>query len=130
MSKIMNSANGVKSYVLERVSISCPTCCTRHDLPKTTGKKLYVTVSEYMSGDHVGTMRELFDTVFANVNITVTQGILEYSTWVWKIDYREIKVITLIIELCERFTILIKLQMKVKIISPVWRIPSEYISAI
>ena len=32
MGEIMNSPNGVKSGVPERVSISCPTCCTRHDL--------------------------------------------------------------------------------------------------
>ena len=31
----MNSEKGVKSGVSERVTISCPTCGTRHDLPKT-----------------------------------------------------------------------------------------------
>ena len=31
MGKIMNSPKGVKSGVPERVSISCPTCGTRHD---------------------------------------------------------------------------------------------------
>ena len=46
MSKIMNSPKGVKSDVPERVSHSCPTCGTRHDLPKTTGNQSYVTVSE------------------------------------------------------------------------------------
>ena len=34
MSKIMYSQKVVKSGVPERVSVSCPTCVTRHDLPK------------------------------------------------------------------------------------------------
>ena len=38
---IMNSPNGVKSGFLERVSISCPTCGTRHDLYKITGNQSY-----------------------------------------------------------------------------------------
>ena len=42
----MNSPKGVKSGVPERVSISCPTCGTRHDLPKITGNQSYVPVSE------------------------------------------------------------------------------------
>ena len=42
----MNSPNGVKSNVLERVSISCSTCGTRHDLHKITGNQSYVTVGE------------------------------------------------------------------------------------
>ena len=46
MSKIMNSPKGAKAGVLERVSISCPTCGTHHDLHKTTGNQSYVTVSE------------------------------------------------------------------------------------
>ena len=46
MNKIMNSPKGVKSGVPERVSHSCPTCGTRHDLLKTTGNQSYVTVSE------------------------------------------------------------------------------------
>ena len=48
MSKIMNSpkARGVESGVPERVSISCPTCGTRHDLPKITRNQSNVTVSE------------------------------------------------------------------------------------
>ena len=45
MGEIMNSPKGVKSCVPERVSISCPTCDTRHDL-LITGNQLYVTVSE------------------------------------------------------------------------------------
>ena len=45
MSKIMKSPKGVKSGVSERVSISCPTCGTRHDLLKTTGNQSYVTQS-------------------------------------------------------------------------------------
>ena len=32
MSKTMNSPNGAKSGVMERVSIVCPTCGTRDDL--------------------------------------------------------------------------------------------------
>ena len=47
MGQIMNSPKGVKSGVLERVSISRPIACgTRHDLPKITGNQSYVTVSE------------------------------------------------------------------------------------
>ena len=46
MGKIMNSPKGVKLGVLERVSISCPTCDTRHDLSNTTGNQSYVTVRE------------------------------------------------------------------------------------
>ena len=46
MGKIMNSSNGVKSGVPERVSISCPTCGTHHDLPKTTGHQSSATVGE------------------------------------------------------------------------------------
>ena len=42
----MNSEGGVKSGVPERVSISCPTWGTRHDLPKTTGNQSCVTVGE------------------------------------------------------------------------------------
>ena len=54
------------------------------------------------------------------------QGILEYYYLsMEKIDYREIKVITLVIESCEKFNILIKLQM-VKIISPFWSICSVF----
>ena len=34
MGEIMNSAKGVKSRVPERVSISCPTFGTHHDLLK------------------------------------------------------------------------------------------------
>ena len=37
---------GEKSGVPERVSISCPTCVIRHDLPQITGNQSYVTVSE------------------------------------------------------------------------------------
>ena len=36
MGKIMNSPNGVKPGILEKVSIPCPTCGTRHDLRKQT----------------------------------------------------------------------------------------------
>ena len=32
----MNSKKGVKSCVPDRVSISCPTCGTRHDLHEIT----------------------------------------------------------------------------------------------
>ena len=46
MGEIMNSPKGVKSCVPERVSISCPTCGTRHDLSQITGNHLYDTVSE------------------------------------------------------------------------------------
>ena len=46
MGEIMNSPKGVKSGVPERVSSSCPTCGTRHDLPLITGNQSYVTVSE------------------------------------------------------------------------------------
>ena len=53
------------------------------------------------------------------------QGILEYYYLVWKIYYMEIKVIMLVIESFEKFTILIKLQM-VKIISPFWSICSIF----
>ena len=35
MGDIMNSPKAVKSGVAERVSISCPTCGTRHDLQNT-----------------------------------------------------------------------------------------------
>ena len=38
MGEIMNSPKGVKSGVPERVSISCPTCGTRHDLHKNNWK--------------------------------------------------------------------------------------------
>ena len=37
----MNSQKGVKSGVPERASISCPTCGTRHDLPKITGNQSF-----------------------------------------------------------------------------------------
>ena len=37
---------GVKSGIPEIVGISCPTCGTRHDLPKITGHQSYVTVGE------------------------------------------------------------------------------------
>ena len=47
MGEIMNSPKGVKSDVPERVSISCHTCGTRHDLPQITGSQSYVTVSEH-----------------------------------------------------------------------------------
>ena len=46
MGEFMNSIKGVKSGVQERVSITCPTCGTRHDLPKITGNQLLVTVGE------------------------------------------------------------------------------------
>ena len=46
MGEIMNSPEGVKSCVPERVSISCPTCGTRHDLHQITGNQPFVTVSE------------------------------------------------------------------------------------
>ena len=46
MGEIMNSPNGVKSGVPERVRIFCPTCGTRHDLPQITGNQSYVTVSK------------------------------------------------------------------------------------
>ena len=46
MGETMNSPKGVKSGVPERVSISCPTCGTRHDSRKLTGNQLYVTVGE------------------------------------------------------------------------------------
>ena len=39
MGEIMNSPKGVKSCVPEKVIISCPTCGTRHYLPKTTGNQ-------------------------------------------------------------------------------------------
>ena len=42
MGEIMKSATEVKSCVPERVSISCPTCGTRHDTKNTS----YVTVCE------------------------------------------------------------------------------------
>ena len=44
MGEIMNSPKGVKSGVPERVSISCTTCGTRHDLRQITGNQSYVTV--------------------------------------------------------------------------------------
>ena len=37
MGEIMNSPNGVKSSVPERVSISCPTCGIRHHSAIITG---------------------------------------------------------------------------------------------
>ena len=46
MGEIMNSPKGVKSGVPERVSISCPTCGTRHDLPNITGNQSHLTVNE------------------------------------------------------------------------------------
>ena len=46
MGEIMNSTNGVKSDVPERVSISCPTYGTRYDLPRITRNQSYVTVSQ------------------------------------------------------------------------------------
>ena len=46
MGEIMNSPTGVKSGVPERVSISCPTCATRHDSLQLTGKQAYVTVAK------------------------------------------------------------------------------------
>ena len=42
----MNSPKVLKSVVPERVSISCPTCGTRHDLRILTGKQSHVTVNE------------------------------------------------------------------------------------
>ena len=42
MGEIKNSTKGVKSGVPERVSISCPTCDTRHDLLQITGNKSYL----------------------------------------------------------------------------------------
>ena len=42
----MNSTTGVKSGVPTTVSISCPTCGTRHDLPLITHNQSYVTVSD------------------------------------------------------------------------------------
>ena len=46
MGEIMNSPKGVISGVPERVSISCSTCGTHHDLLKLTGNQSYVTVGE------------------------------------------------------------------------------------
>ena len=46
MDEIMNSQEGVKSGVPERVSISSPTCGTRHDSPKITINQSYITVVE------------------------------------------------------------------------------------
>ena len=43
MGEIMNA---LKFGVLERVSISCPTCGTRGDYLTITGNRSYVTVSE------------------------------------------------------------------------------------
>ena len=42
----MNSPKGVKSGVPQRVSISCHTCYTRHDLPQITRNQSFVTVNE------------------------------------------------------------------------------------
>ena len=46
MGEIMNSPKGVKSGAPEGVSISCPTCGTRHDLHKITGNQSHVKVGE------------------------------------------------------------------------------------
>ena len=47
MAEIMNFLKGMKSSVPERaISISCPTCGTRHDLPQITGNQSYVTAGE------------------------------------------------------------------------------------
>ena len=46
MGEILNSPNGVKSGIPERVSISFPTCGTRHDSLKIVGNQLYVTAGE------------------------------------------------------------------------------------
>ena len=46
MGEIMNSPKGVTLGAPERVSISCPTCGTRHDVSQITGNQSYVTVSE------------------------------------------------------------------------------------
>ena len=46
MGEIMNSPKGVKSRAPERMSISCPTCGTRHDLHTGNHSYMYVTVSE------------------------------------------------------------------------------------
>ena len=45
MGKIKNPPKRVKSCVLERVSISCPTCGTHHDLSQITVNQSYVTVN-------------------------------------------------------------------------------------
>ena len=42
MGEIMNTTKGVKSGV----NISCPTCGTRHDLPKITGNQSNVAIGE------------------------------------------------------------------------------------
>ena len=41
MSRIMNSQKVIISGVLERMSLSSPTCGTRHDLHKIIGNQLY-----------------------------------------------------------------------------------------
>ena len=41
--EIMNSPKGMQSVVPERVSIHCPTCGTRHELRKITGKYSHVS---------------------------------------------------------------------------------------
>ena len=46
MAEIMNSPNGVKPGVPERVSISCPQVAPVTIYPKITGNQSYVTVSE------------------------------------------------------------------------------------
>ena len=59
---------------------------------------------------------------------TICRGFWTITTEVWKIDYREIKVITLVVESCEKFTILIKLRM-VQILTLLWESVVSLISS-
>ena len=57
----MNSPKGVKSGVPERVSISCPTRGTRHDLPQITVNQSYVAVSEQTTIQHNHILKEIIN---------------------------------------------------------------------
>ena len=170
----MNSPKGVKTGVPERVSISCPTCGIRNDLPQITWYQsyMYVRVSEqtiqhYMWHRGIKFVNKVCMTTIEfpksslmfpwrisllqylwNQNRSSEQKIfifhtypsITYQLWnknticrvFWNIllKYGNVtirkSVITLAIELCEKFTILIKLQMKVKIINPSWNICSVF----
>ena len=90
MGEIMSSPKGVKSSVPERVSMSCPTCGTRHDLPQITGNQSYVTVSEQpiqhkcqqgLYGDH--RISEKLSVVVCAMNILKLSTMRSYLHIAW-----------------------------------------------
>ena len=64
----MNSPKGVKSGGPERVSISCPTGGTRHDLTPITGNQSYVTFSDNINLHNINIFGIILATFLSDTN--------------------------------------------------------------